>query len=133
MSRVIVIILPVADLAASTRFYEALGCSKDETFSDDATASMDWSDLIAIRLMTRDSFASFSSRPLNDPHTSTQMQIALPLDSREAVDSVVETAARAGGKADVSESQELDYMYGRSFEDPDGHVFWAVWMKSEGI
>ena len=30
-------------------------------------------------------------------------------------------AARAGGKADPGVKQDYGFMYGRSFEDPDGH------------
>lgn len=131
MSRAIVIILPVADPAASRRFYEALGCSRDARFSDETTVSMNWSDSIALRLTARDAFAAFAPRPLSDPHATTEKMIALALDSREAVDTVAETAISAGGKA--GEGQDIGYMYGRSFEDPDGHVFWPVWMKDGSV
>lgn len=34
MPKMIFVNLPVKDLAAATRFYEAIGCSKNEQFSD---------------------------------------------------------------------------------------------------
>jgi uncharacterized protein len=56
------------------------------------------------------------------------MLIALSRDSREEVDAIIEAAAAAGGKGDIREPQDMGFMYLRSFEDPDGHVFEAAWM-----
>jgi predicted lactoylglutathione lyase len=44
------------------------------------------------------------------------------------VDSIVEAAAMAGGKADIRERQDLGFMYTRTFEDLDGYVFEPMWM-----
>jgi predicted lactoylglutathione lyase len=54
--------------------------------------------------------------------------IALSCDSREEVDAITEAAAAAGGKADIRERQDMGFMYLRTFEDPDGHVFEPAWM-----
>jgi predicted lactoylglutathione lyase len=56
------------------------------------------------------------------------MLIALSLESREAVDAITEAAAAHGGKADIRPPQDMGFMYLRTFEDPDGHVFEPVWM-----
>ena len=53
---------------------------------------------------------------------------ACPRDSRDAVSVMVEKAANAGGKADPNPTQEFGFMYGRSFEDPDGHIWEVMWM-----
>src|SRR3546814_949170 len=55
---------------------------------------------------------------------------ALPIsaDSREDVDRMIETAVPAGGKADPGPKQDHGFMYSRSFEDPDGHIWEVVWM-----
>ena len=39
MPKMIFVNLPVKDLAASIRFYEAIGCSKNAQFSDENAAS----------------------------------------------------------------------------------------------
>jgi transposase-like protein len=52
-------------------------------------------------------------------------------DSREAVDDVVGKAAACGGTADPSPKQDHGFMYGRSFEDPDGHIWEIMWMDVE--
>jgi predicted lactoylglutathione lyase len=120
--------LPVRNLSAATRFYEGIGCRRNEQFSDDNAASMVWSDAITFMLLKRNYFASFSPRPVADAREQCGVLIALSRDSREEVDAITEAAAAAGGAADVREKQELGFMYSRAFADPDGHVFEPMWM-----
>lgn len=44
---------------------------------------------------------------------------------------LVEAAAGAGGTADPREPQDHGFMYGRTFEDPDGRTFEPMWMNME--
>lgn len=131
MYKMIFINLPVKDLAASTRFYEAIGCTRNEQFSDHNASSMAWSDTLSFQLLTRDYYATFTRKPIADAHATSGMLIALPCDSREDVDAIVATAASAGGKADVREPQDMGFMYLRTFEDPDGHTFEPAWLNPE--
>lgn len=128
MAKMIFVNLPVKDLAASTRFYEAIGCVKNAQFSNESAASMVWSDAITFMLLTHDYYATFTSKPIADAHSASAMLIALSRDSREDVDAIVSAAAAAGGKGDVREPQDHGFMYGRTFEDPDGNTFEPVWM-----
>ena len=129
MSKMIFINLPVRDLAAATRFYEAIGCQKNPQFSDENVSSMAWSDNIVFMVLKHDYFATFTAQPIADAHAACGMLLALSRDSREAVDAIAEAAAAAGGKADIRPPQELGFMYSRSFTDPDGHVFEPIWMN----
>ncbi|WP_129794346.1 VOC family protein [Sphingosinicella sp. CPCC 101087] len=131
MAKMIFVNLPVTDLAASSRFYEAIGCEKNEQFSDENTASMVWSDTITFHLMTHGYFATFTNNPIADAHSTTGMLIALSRDSREEVDRMAEAAAVSGGRADVREVQDMGFMYVRTIQDPDGHVLEAAWMNME--
>lgn len=133
MPRMIFVNLPVKDLAAAIRFYEAIGCKKNDQFSDDNAASMVWSDSITFQLLTHDYFATFTPKPIADAQTTTEVLVALSCDSREEVDTMTEAAASAGGKADIRERQDLGFMYGRAFADPDGHVFEPIWMDPEAV
>lgn len=133
MSKTIFINLPVKDLAASTRFYEAIGCTKNEQFSDQNASSMVWSDAIVFQLLARDYYSTFTKKPVADAHAASAMLIALSCDSRDNVDAIVEAAAAAGGKADAREPQDLGFMYLRTFEDPDGHTFEPAWMNPEAM
>jgi uncharacterized protein len=128
MPKTIFLNLPVKDLAAATRFYEAIGCRKNEQFSDAKASSMVWSDTIILQLLTREYFATFAPKPIADAHRSCAALIALTCDSREEVDAITEAAAAAGGKADVRQSMDMGWLYNRAFGDPNGHVFEAVWM-----
>lgn len=128
MPKMIFINLPVKDLAAATRFYEAIGCTKNVQFSDESTSSMVWSEAVTFHLMTRDRFAGYAPKGIADAQTATAMLIALSQDSREEVDAVVDAAAANGGKADVRPPQDLGFLYVRTFEDPDGHVFEPAYM-----
>ncbi|MGZ2470890.1 hypothetical protein ACVJMZ_006479 [Sinorhizobium medicae] len=40
MPKMVFVNLPVRDLAVATRFYEAIGCEKNQQFSDQNAASM---------------------------------------------------------------------------------------------
>lgn len=128
MPKMVFINLPVKDLAASIRFYKAIGCKQNMQFSDENSASMVWSDTITFQLLTQQYFATFTPKKIADAKQTSEVLIALSRDSREEVDAITEAAAKAGGKADIREKQELGFMYGRSFEDPDGHTFEPLWM-----
>jgi predicted lactoylglutathione lyase len=133
MPRMIYVNLPVTDLAAATLFYEAIGCEKNARFSDKKASSMVWSDTITFQLLTRKYFASFAHKPVADAHQACGVLLAITRDSREEVDAIVEAAAAAGGKADVRERMDMGWLYNRAFEDPDGHVFEAVWMDMKAM
>jgi predicted lactoylglutathione lyase len=125
MTKTIFVNLPVKDIVAATRFYEAIGCQKNEQFSDHQASSMVWSDAITFQLLSRDYFATFTPKPISDAHATTEVLLALTFDSRAEVDAIV--AAASGGKADPRAPNDMGWLYTRAFEDTDGHMFEAVW------
>jgi predicted lactoylglutathione lyase len=122
----------VKDLAASTRSYEAIGCRKNEQFSDENAASMVWSETISFQLLTHRQYSTFTSKPITDSHRASAMLIALSQTSREAVDEIVQAASAAGGKADIREPQDMGFMYLRTFEYSDGNTYEPMWMDTKG-
>ena len=131
MPRMIFVNLPVADLDRSIRFYEAIGARKEPKFSNDAAAMMVLSETISVMLLTHDFYKGFTGKAIADAHQSSEVLLALSADSPSDVDAMVEAAAAAGGKADPGPRQETGgLMYGRSFEDPDGHHWEPMWMDS---
>lgn len=127
MARMIFVNLPVTNLAASIAFYEALGFTNNPQFTDETAACMVWSETINVMLLTHDKWRTFTSRPI-PPNTSSEVLLAISLDSREAVDAMNEAAAANGGTADINPKQDLSFMYSRNLADPDGHVWEAMWM-----
>lgn len=127
MSRMIFVNLPVADLARSRAFYEAIGFTNEPRFSDDTAAAMVWSDSIYVMILSHAKWASFTDRPI-PPTSASEVSLALAMDSRAAVDAMVEAAAAHGGTADINPAQDHGFMYGRDLLDPDGHVWGPFWM-----
>ena len=129
MSRMIFVNLPVEDLERSKRFYEAIGARNEPKFSNEAAAMMVLSDAIHVMLLTKPFYSTFTGKPIADAHTSSQVLLAISADSPAEVDRLVEAAASNGGKADPGPKQDMGgMMYGRSFEDPDGHHWEPMWM-----
>lgn len=128
MTKMIFINLPVADLAASERFYTAIGCTKNAQFSDDNAISMVLSDTITFMLLRHAYFSTFIKKPIANAKEAVGALYAISLEGREAVDALTEIAGTSGGRADVREVQDLGFMYSRAFEDPDGHVFEPFYM-----
>ncbi|MFU0507760.1 VOC family protein [Pseudaminobacter sp. NGMCC 1.201702] len=131
MSKLIFVNLPVADLARATAFYESVGGVKNEQFCDDTASCIVLSETIHAMLLTHDKFRQFTPKQIADARTTSEVLICISADSRQEVDDVVEKAGAAGGRADPSAKQDSGFMYGRSFEDPDGHIWEVMWMDAE--
>lgn len=133
MPRMIFVNLPVTDLKASMAFYEAVGFTNNPMFTNDQAAAMQWSEEIAVMLLTHDFWKTFTDRAIPNAHESAQVFLCLSHDSREEVDAIVAKAGAAGGKAEPTPTQDHGFMYGSSFEDPDGHIWENVWMNMAAV
>ena len=134
MPQMIFVNLPVTDLETSKAFYEAVGAANNPAFTDDTAACMVVEEgSIHVMLLTHEKWATFTSKTIPDAHTTAQVLICVSADSRDAVDGQVDKAVKAGGKADPTPTQDYGFMYGRSFEDPDGHIWEVMWMDPTAI
>ncbi len=134
MPQMIFVNLPVTDLEKSKAFYEAVGAANNPAFTDDTAACMVVEEgSIHVMLLTHEKWATFTSKKIPDAHTSAQVLLCVSADSRDAVDGQVDKAVKAGGKADPTPTQDYGFMYGRSFEDPDGHIWEVMWMDPTAI
>lgn len=132
MTKMIFVNLPVENLAKSMAFYTAIGFQNNPHFTDDTAACMVWSEAINVMLLTHAKWRTFTNRDI-PPSTSSEVMLAISLDSREAVDAMNEAAAAHGGTADINPAQDLGFMYNRDLADPDGHVWEAMWMDPQAI
>jgi len=73
MSRMIFINLPVADLAKSRAFLEALGAENEPKFTDETAACMKLSDSIFVMILTHPKFSQFTPRPIADANASSEV------------------------------------------------------------
>ena len=131
MAKMIFVNLPVTDLERSVAFYEAVGATKNPQFSDHTAACMVFSETIHAMLLTHDKWRQFTTKPIPDAHATAQVLICLSEDSRDGVDAIVGKAGGAGGTIDPTPTQDFGFMYGRRFEDPDGHIWEVMWMDLE--
>jgi len=128
VSKQIFINLPVRDLKRATTFYTAIGATQNPQFSDDTASCMVLSDTIFVMLLTHAKWATFTKKPIVDARRESEVMLALSAENASAVDKITDAAGANGGKADVNPKQDLGFMYGRSFEDPDGHMWGVNWM-----
>ena len=120
--------LPVTDLTKSRAFYEAVGAPNNPQFTDETAACMVFSDSIHVMLLTHDKWRQFTGKTIPNAHESAQVILCLSSDTKDSVSELVDVAVSAGGKADPTPTQDFGFMYGRSFEDPDGHIWEVMWM-----
>jgi uncharacterized protein len=132
MATKIFVNLPVKDLERTKEFYGKLGYTFNPQFTNEDAASMIISEDIYAMLLTETFFKTFTKKEIVDATKSTEVLIALSADSREDVDKLVDTALAAGGTI-PADPQDHGWMYTRSYQDPDGHVWEIVWMNPEAI
>ena len=128
MTQMIFVNLPVTNLARSISFYEAIGATNIPQFTDDNAAMMSFSKEVNVMLLTHARWGDFTTKAIPDARTNAQVLLALSRDSREAVDAITAKAEEQGTVIDPSPTQDFGWMYGRSFEDPDGHIWEVMWM-----
>jgi predicted lactoylglutathione lyase len=79
-------------------------------------------------LLSHEKFRQFTPKRIADAREVSEVLICLSAESRDEVDATVSRAWEAGGRADPAPVQDHGFMYGRSFEDPDGHIWEVMWM-----
>jgi uncharacterized protein len=131
MASQIFVNLPIADQARSRAFFGALGFTFNEEFSDENALNLVLGDSLFAMLLSPERFADFAVKPISDG-SSTEAILALGVDSREDVDRIADAALASGG-AKAKDPQDMGFMYGRSFLDPDGHHWEVVWMDPKGF
>ncbi|MBG0817909.1 VOC family protein [Planomonospora sp. ID82291] len=119
--------LPVKDLAASRRFFTALGFVFDDRFADEKMEAMAVGADTFVTLLTEDYFATYTDKKIADTGSVAEAIFALGVESRRRVDDLVETALANGGSAS-GETKDLGFVYTRGFADPDGHLWEATHM-----
>ena len=129
MNTKLFITLPVADLARSQAFFQALGFAQNPDYTNDTAVGFVISDEVLVMVTTHDKFLVLSPRGICDTTKANEVLFCLNLDSRQQVDDMVAKAVTAGGTT-FEEPEDHGFMYSHSFIDPDGHGWGLVYMKS---
>lgn len=122
--------LPVENSKASRAFYEALGFTCNEQFSNEETVCMVLSEHIYFMLLEHKPFAGFSPRPIADTKKEVGVIIALDRDSKADVDKFADTMVANGGVSN-GKDQDLGFMYSKSLSDLDGHILEVFYMDMQ--
>lgn len=119
--------LPVKDLEKTKSFWKELGYSFNEQFTDETAASLILGEHSYAMLLTEEKIKQFTKKEIIDAHNATEVLVALDMESKEAVDDLIEKVVNAGGK-ESRPAEDYGFMYGRSFEDLDGHIWEVFYM-----
>ena len=124
--------LPVKDLSRSMDFFTKLGMSFDQRFTDEKAACLVIDDNIYAMLLTEPFFKTFTKKEVANANRSTEAILALAVESRQRVDELVDRALSVGGRPS-NETDDQGFMYGRSFQDPDGHLWEVFYMDMSAL
>lgn len=116
--------LPIKDIQETRDFWNQLGFTFNEQFSDEKALCLILNDgSIYAMLLKRDFFSTFTNRSLA-AGSSTQVILAIEVESREKVDHIVKTALENGATR-YRECEDHGWMYYDSFSDINGHQ-WEI-------
>jgi len=124
--------LPVKDLSRTVEFFKKLGFAFNAQFTDENATCMIINDNIFVMLLVEKFFKSFTKKEICDTTKHTEVIIALSTDSREKVDEMMQSVFQAGGK-ESREPQDHGWMYGRSFQDINGHLWEIIYMDEKAL
>jgi len=129
MPQQVFINLPVRDLEKTKEFFTKLGFTFNPRFTDDTAACLIINEKAGFyaMLMTHESMRRFTTKAIADAHTTTETINAFSFESKEVVDAMFERAIAAGGK-ETRPTEDYGWMYGRAFDDLDGHQWEFFYM-----
>ena len=130
--RMIFVNLPVASVAASRKFFGALGFTFNEQFSNENSTCMVIEENIFAMLLEHERFQDFITGQISDATKATEVLTCLSADSRAQVDDTLAKALAAGGKP-WKPILDMGPMYGCSFQDLDGHVWELMYMDQAAM
>jgi len=125
--------LPVSDLKKTMNFFSELGFKFNPMFTDENAACMVISEDIYVMLLVETFFKSFiPDKEICDAKTSAEAIVALSAKSRKEVDELIKKAVAAGG-SEYRQAQDYGWMYGRAFQDINGHIWEIFYMDMNAI
>ncbi len=132
MNEQVFINLPVKNLDKTIDFFTQLGYEFDAQFTNENATCMIVNDAISVMLLVEPFFQTFMKKEVCDTARSAEMILALTVESRAEVDAYMDKVLRAGGK-EPREATDHGWMYQRSFEDINGHLWEVFWMDPNGV
>lgn len=120
MDTKIFINLPVKDVEKSKEFYTKLGFTVNPQFTNEIAACMILNESIYVMILSHGHFKNFTKKEIADAHKTTQVLLAISVESVNRVKELVSIAQEAGGGI-YMDPMDHGWMYQHSFADLDGH------------
>jgi predicted lactoylglutathione lyase len=124
--------LPVKDLKRSVDFFTKVGFTFNPQFTDDNATSMIIGENIFAMLLVEEYFRTFTNKQIADAKSTSEVINAFSMNSRQEVDDIIAKAIAAGGNQ-YKDTQDYGWMYGRNFEDLDGHQWEFFYMDESAM
>src|SRR5690349_5278593 len=106
--------LPVKDLKKSIDFFTHLGFTFNPQFTDENATCMIIGENIFAMLLVEKFFQTFTQKEIANAHTTTEAIIAISVDNRDQVNTMVHKAIEAGGSSH-REVKDHGWMYEHGF------------------
>jgi uncharacterized protein len=132
MATKIFVNLPVKNLNKTIEFFTKLGFKFNPQFTDENATCMIVGEDIFVMLLIENFFKTFTKKQISDTSKNTEVIVALSVEGREKVDQMINKAIESGGR-ESGEPQDHGWMYGRSFEDIDGHLWEVIYMDESAM
>jgi predicted lactoylglutathione lyase len=127
LSKQIYVNLPVKDLNRSVDFFTKVGFEFNAQFTDENATCMVVGENIFVMLLVEKFFQTFTKKEIADAAKTTEVIVAISAESREQVDEIADKALEAGC-IPSNDPADHGFMYSRSFQDLDGHLWEITYM-----
>lgn len=132
MATKIFVNLPVKDLNRSKEFFTKIGYSINQQFTDETAACVVISEDIYAMILTHQKFREFTKKEIADATKTTEVLTCLSCESKDKVNETLDKAIAAGA-TEARDPMDYGFMYARSFNDPDGHIWEIMWMDPGAV
>ena len=119
--------LPVSSVDTTRAFFTGLGFTFNTMFCDENSLCMELNPMASVMFLERRRFSDFTPKTVADAHNASEVLMCISRESRAAVDALTQRALELGA-TEAREPQDHGFMYGRSINDPDGHIWEIMWM-----
>ena len=127
MATSIFVNLPIKNLSKTVDFFTKIGFTFNPQFTNENAACMVIGETIFVMLLVEKFFKTFIIKGICDTSKDAEAIIALSFESRGKVDELMNKAIEAGA-TEPRKAQDHGWMYGRSFQDIDGHLWEVFWL-----
>ena len=126
MATKIFVNLPVRNLGRSIEFFKKLGFRFNPQLTDETAACLVIDDDVYAMLLTETRLEEFTQKEIADASRTAGVLTYLAVRSKDEASRIVDTALEEGA-TETSSPMDYGFMFGRSFNDLDGHIWEIIW------